>query len=346
VNILELITKESGYRFRRETAKEYGGPCPFCQMGEDRFNIWPETGRYWCRQCGKSGDAIQFMREYRQMTFRDAVAYLEQVGVSTASNRRDVDVQPVKDVSIQTVSLPNEQWRERGWDFVMDCQRRLMEVNENPRARQWLNDQRGLTDETLWQYGIGYWPENQYEDQHKWGLDDRAKPVWLPKGIVIPWTSNDQLGGIRTRRPVGQPKYYWIPGGTGASLYGADLLTPERPAVLVEGEFDALTIRQNASDLVVAVATGSTMGARRVKWLARLALAPHVLVAFDADSAGEQASSYWLDALNNARRWRPYWDDANSLACDGADVRAWIQQGLSHYASNAENRDIADPLSS
>ena len=103
--------------------------------------------------------------------------------------------------------------------------------------------------------------------------------------------------------------------------------------MLVEGEFDALTIRQEASDLVVAVASGSTMGARRIKWLARLALAPLVLVAFDADDAGEQASNYWLDVLENARRWRPYWDDASGLAHDGADVRAWIQKGVEYYLS-------------
>ena len=101
--------------------------------------------------------------------------------------------------------------------------------------------------------------------------------------------------------------------------------------VLVEGEFDALTVQQEAGDLVTAVATGSTMGARRVKWLARLAPVPLVLVAFDADEAGEQAARYWTDGLEQARRWRPYWEDVNTLATDGVDVPAWVQAGLKHF---------------
>jgi hypothetical protein len=40
-----------------------------------------------------------------------------------------------------------------------------------------------------------------------------------------------------------------------------------RPVVLVEGEFDALTVQQVAGDRAVAVATGSTSGSRRPAWV-------------------------------------------------------------------------------
>jgi hypothetical protein len=66
----------------------------------------------------------------------------------------------------------------------------------------------------------------------------------------------------------------------------------------------------------------------RVKWLARLSLSPIVLIAYDADEAGEEASSYWTGALSNARRWRPYWADANDLAQAGVNLRSWVQAGL------------------
>ena len=76
------------------------------------------------------------------------------------------------------------------------------------------------------------------------------------------------------------------------------------------------------------VATGSTGGARRMHWLARLALCSVVLVAYDADAAGEAAAGYWVEVLDKARRWRPYWEDANAMAQDGADVRAWVAAGV------------------
>jgi len=63
-------------------------------------------------------------------------------------------------------------------------------------------------------------------------------------------------------------------------------------------------------------------------WLARLALCSVVLVAYDADAAGEAASGYWLEILDNARRWRPYWEDVNAMAQAGTDVRAWVAAGV------------------
>jgi hypothetical protein len=100
---------------------------------------------------------------------------------------------------------------------------------------------------------------------------------------------------------------------------------------MVEGEIDALTIQQTAGDLVVAVATGSTAGSRQAKWLAQLAIAPLVLVAFDVDAnqAGDRAASWWLQVLDNARRWRPEtYKDVNAMHTAGLDVRKWVQTGL------------------
>jgi phage/plasmid primase-like uncharacterized protein len=57
---------------------EYAGPCPWCG-GTDRFRVWPnegETGRYWCRQCQRSGDGIQFLRDVHGITYRDACRML------------------------------------------------------------------------------------------------------------------------------------------------------------------------------------------------------------------------------------------------------------------------------
>ena len=124
------------------------------------------------------------------------------------------------------------------------------------------------------------------------------------------------------------PAKYIGPAGSSNGLYNADALRAGFPAVLVEGEIDALTIAQHGAGLAVAVATGSTHGARRTRWLARLAVASSVLVCYDADSAGDGAAAYWLGALPGARRWRPYWQDANAMAQDGADLRHWLALGL------------------
>lgn len=43
----------------RQTKEEMAGPCPKCG-GKDRFRVWPETKKFWCRQCGWKGDAVDF----------------------------------------------------------------------------------------------------------------------------------------------------------------------------------------------------------------------------------------------------------------------------------------------
>lgn len=123
-------------------------------------------------------------------------------------------------------------------------------------------------------------------------------------------------------------KYVEVPGGSSA-LYNGDAVVPGCCVVLVEGYFDALAIQQHAGDLVVPVATGSTTRCRLVKWIARLALADTVLVAYDADEAGQDATEYWLKTLPNAKRWRPWWDDPNRLAMDGVDLKDWLLPALS-----------------
>lgn len=335
--ILDLIQRETGYTFRRKASTdggEWAGPCPFCRAGDDRFRVWPAKGRYSCiRHCGKGGDAIQFVREFKQMGFQAAKEYLEtnyQMATGESDNHNETDSRGK--AKSEPCQAPVPEWSDPAWEFVFDCQQHLMERDTNPRARAWLHERR-LTDDTLWAAGLGYNPADQYIDREAWGLPPatnekgNVKRLWLPRGIVIPWVIGGDLWGVRIRRPVGEPKYYWIPGGS-PGLYSADALTGALPAVLVEGEIDALTIAQEAGDVAAAVATGSTYGARHVRWLSRLALSPAVLITYDNDEGGEQAAGYWLDVLKNAKRWRPYWGDANGLAQEDVNVRNWILAGL------------------
>src|SRR5262245_45471092 len=115
-------------------------------------------------------------------------------------------------------------------------------------------------------------------------------------------------------------------GWSGANpLYNADGLRPDKPAILVEGEFCALTINQEAGDLITAVATGSTEASRADKWIDRLEACPLVLVSFDAEpDKGDRAAQVWLELLSNAKRWRPSLKDVNEMHMAGQDVRAWI----------------------
>jgi hypothetical protein len=69
-SLLALATQDTTLRHAASTGGgEWCGPCPGCG-GCDRFRMWPEKGRYWCRGCNKKGDAI--LRDFRGLSFREA----------------------------------------------------------------------------------------------------------------------------------------------------------------------------------------------------------------------------------------------------------------------------------
>ncbi|MDY7038361.1 MAG: helicase, partial [Thermodesulfobacteriota bacterium] len=74
MNVIDLLRKY--YEPRKVSAAkggEYQSACPGCGDGgkgkkSNRFHVWPEAnhgeGSYWCRQCGRAGDLIQFLRDF------------------------------------------------------------------------------------------------------------------------------------------------------------------------------------------------------------------------------------------------------------------------------------------
>jgi len=301
-----------------ESRKEVHGPCPFCG-GTDRFVIWMDADRYWCRQCGRSGNAIQFARDVVGLDFREAQ---ELVGGDTAPTR-SARTKRKRTLSNNGMPPTSRPWGERAAALAFVCQNALWATD---RPLTWLRDVRGLADETLGHFGIGYNATERHERGSEWGLD---KDVWIPRGITIPWYLDvpveNTLWNVRIRRPEGKPKYVGLPAaGNGLFNYADQVL----PALICEGEIDAMTVWQEASDLVLPLATGGTQNAHLSRWVARLARLPLVLIAFDTDAAGEATVQWWLECLKNAVVWPPTCHDINDMLTRGEDVRRWIQEGL------------------
>lgn len=324
-NFLDLIGQDTEMRRVASTnGGEFAGPCPFCG-GRDRFHAWPDhpsgKARFWCRQCEAAGDVVDYMRQKHGLSYREAC---EQLHIPPATAGRKLRPTPPSTRKAQLLAPPPAQWQEQALSFVEES-RVILWSAAGSRALAWLRDHRDLQDETIQAAGLGLNPEDRFQERQPWGLPENGKRVWLPRGVVIPWLINGDLWRVNVRRPAGEPKYIG-PAGWQNALYNADALTGERrPAALVEGEFDALTVQQEAGDLVNVVATGSTDGARRPRWIALLAQARSVLVSFDADEPGEKGAAYWLDTLPNARRWRPYFEDVNGMAQAGVSVRSWVE---------------------
>ncbi len=331
-NLLEVIGCDTQLKYVASTnGGEHAGSCPFCG-GEDRFRVWPNHngGRWWCRQCEKSGDLVSYQVEMGQID--KAQAYRLRHGDPVEPARKPTKTaKPAKPIPeserVDRATPPDARWQKRAFDLVAQAQNHLW-GDVAPRALGWLRN-RGLSDDTIRAGGLGYNPQDIYEPRADWGLPD-GKKIWLPRGVVIPWFIGTDIWRVNIRRPVkpGEEPKCVGPAGFTQGLYESDRIRFNKPALLLEGEIDALTVLQVAGDLVTPVATGGTGGARCARWVAKLALCPLVLVSFDADEAGEQARQWWLRQLKNGRYWRPYWSDANAMFQAGVDLRAWVITGL------------------
>jgi len=96
---------------------EWAGPCPWCG-GRDRFRVWPEKERYWCRGCGEQGDLIEYLRKRRGMTFRDAC---EAVGrpVPSRLGAQCALPGPTPEWRPADRPLPSKLWQARALSFYM-----------------------------------------------------------------------------------------------------------------------------------------------------------------------------------------------------------------------------------
>lgn len=294
----------------KRSGQEYHGPCPFCGQGKDRLFVRPEAGRWACRHCGAKGDAVNWLMQLREMSFVEACKELG-LALDKSQPKTRTPRQPLKRASqpVNTTTPSKEratlatldpEWKKAAIEFCKGANEWLF--LKSPRVMDYLKS-RGFTEDTLLSAWIGYNPKSR---KKMWGKTE----VWLPAGIVIPWAHWTSAGGItrvniRQDDPGEGPKYIQAAGGANW-LYNGDALRPDSTAVLLEGEFDALTIRQALARFgYIGVATGSATGARLTRWIAKLALCKQVLIPCDNDDAGHQAAAAWRMLLPENSRIIP-----------------------------------------
>ncbi len=307
--------------------------CPFHADGHTpSLTVKGEDDTYFhCFGCGKSGDSITWLREYRNLSYPEALAYLQ--GSCAPSPTR-----PVERPRTEPRPLPLDlqpAWRE----IIAVCEKQLWE-DVGARARAYLS-QRGLTEYTLHSpyYRLGY------------STGQKIAGVYVPAGIVIPCFNVtpdlqiDTIDYVKVRRRDNKPKYQKLPGG-GCDLRGLfgirlSIISAE-DVFLTEGEFDAMLLEQEAGDLVGVCTLGSASERFDFgRFGGRLLGAKHLFVAYDADTAGRKGAEYWQGLSSRIRlahipegthpKTEQPIKDITDLWQAGANLQDWVWQNLVDY---------------
>jgi len=308
--------------------------CPFHDDHEPSLFLTPDGEGFRCFGCNVKGDVFTWVMKRNNWDFSRAKQELAHLaGVSATDDaKRSLEARSATSYSLHSprpTKPPNSQWQETAWQFLVWAQEQLFSP-VGARTLDYLRDERGLDDDMIRRAGLGYNPKAWQRDAMRWGFSSGEFYLW--RGLTIPYVVGDNLWAIEIRDEDLEPgggKYKAVKGSKRV-LYNADLLRIDKPAVLVEGVMDALTLEQVADDLITACATGGANNAQKMRWAVRLALCPTVLVTFDEDDeAGMRARRIWKEALShNASVWLPRSHDVNAMHQDGLDVRAWVLSGL------------------
>lgn len=184
IDILSVI----GGNFKDKKAKdgEYAGACPFCMTGEDRFIVWtrPSDGSnpsYWCRQCDKKGDVVDYLREQRGMSFIEAVTSLGlQPDNSTNGTDSKRGYRDLSDYATQH-GLDAEDLIACGWQQVTHQDRPALEFKTIGGVRYRFLD--GETPSYKSEYGFTpSW--YQFSDKVIKQAKDTNSPIFLCNGEI------------------------------------------------------------------------------------------------------------------------------------------------------------------
>jgi DNA primase len=334
-NILSLIEAD-GVKLKKYGAT-YRGRCPFHDgKTETSLLVDADAGKFHCFGCDMHGDAIQWLRERRGLSFLEACDYLGH----DPGPRKEARPAPAAREP-KEAKTPSELWQSKARTFLDEAIKTLW-TPKGDKIRAWLHAEKGLKDATIKAAGLGYNLADIFEARGTWGLepvlknDGTERLQWIPAGLVIPLIINGDVLRLRIRRdnPGDGPRYVIVSGsGTAPLIIDQD----KGAAVIVESELDALLLSQEAGDIAIALAMGTATAKPDIKTHEILKDAPLILVSLDTDDAGTKASwKFWPDTYGKkARRWPTIGGkDASEARLNGLDLRTWIIAGL--YGTDAK----------
>ena len=331
MTLFDLI-QDDGIKLRRY-GKSRRGRCPFHNgKTETSLLVDADTGKYHCFGCDAHGDAIQWLRDKRGLSFVEARNFLGLESVPRSSSLRSAPTawEPKEG------KAPPDLWQAKAKAFL-DGAISCLWSRRGESMRAWLQKEKGLNDTIIKTARLGLNLADIYEPRGTWGLDPSLKDdgterrQWIPAGLVIPLISNGEALRLRIRRtdPGDGPRYVIISGSSSAPMaWGWDKAAA---FIVVESELDGLLLNQEAGDLAGVVAMGSAQAKPDRITHESLTAATVILVSLDTDDAGARAAwAFWPERYGGkAKRWPSIkGKDASDARLNGLDLRTWITTGI------------------
>lgn len=329
----------------------YVGCCPFHNEKTGSFTVSPAKGIYKCFGCGKGGNVVNFIMEHEQMSYVEALRHLA-ARYNILIEEKELSEDEKKEKSERESMLIVTNYAE---DFFVD---QLFNTDEGKSVGMGYLLHRGLDEETIRKFGLGYNPESwdsftrsALEKGYKKeflvktgltiesekGLFDRFRarvmfPIRDIAGKIIAFGGRIMTNDKKSAKYLNSPEseiYH-----KSRTLYGIYFakksIIQQNRCYLVEGYLDVISFHRKGIENTVA-SSGTSLTIEQIRLIRRLT--PNVTIIYDGDAAGIKASLRGIDlvleeGLNVRVVSLPSGEDPDSFALSHTpeELIAYIQE--------------------
>ena len=318
VNIADFIGQ---YVQLKKAGKNLFGLCPFHEERTPSFSVNEQKQIFHCFSCGRGGNVFSFIMDLENLSFPEAVVKVADFG--------HIDL-PASYTAQSQPAAPKDQQQADLLKLYADSAKMYQHILVNTElgepALKYLHE-RGLDDETIKTFGIGYAPANQllldffqehqtdYQLLRQSGLfienqagdlrdrfvDRVLFPIKDASGRVIAFS-----GRILKKSP-NEPKYLNSPEtklfNKRSVLFNFDLargpIRQQKSVVLFEGFMDVIAAYRSGIQNGVA-SMGTSLTDEQIYMLERVT--DTLYVCYDSDMPGQKATDRALKLLGGNSR--------------------------------------------
>ncbi|MBQ7620588.1 MAG: DNA primase [Treponema sp.] len=300
----DIVSIISNYTNLTQKGAQYWGCCPFHNEKTPSFTVDPIKKFYHCFGCGVGGDAVKFIMEMEKLSYPEALQELAKrhnieityEGGSFVPQKKDDDLDTIREVYNRITST---------FHYF------LTQTPQGKSALEYIKG-RGLTDETLAKFKLGYAPadrfwlkkflkEKNYSDAflEKTGLFSKKYPdlcIFAGRLIFPIFDRKGEAVAFGGRiLGDGEPKYQNTPELAHyhkretlyAFNFAKNAIHQQKTAILCEGYMDVIAYHQCGVNIAVAP-LGTSLTEQQLKILQ--GFCDTILLSFDSDGAGQKAT--------------------------------------------------------
>ena len=347
----DIVDVVSQYVKLTRRGSTYFGLCPFHNEKTPSFSVSPGKQMYYCFGCGAGGNVFNFVMEYENYTFGEALQHLaDRAGVQLPKIEYSREARQKAEERAALLEINKLAARY----FYYQLRR-----ESGKTAYAYLTG-RGLSEETIKKFGLGYsdkFSDDLYKflksknysdmllrDSGLFNVDERHgmyDKFWNRVIFPIMDVNNRVIGFGGRVMGDGKPKYLNSPEtkifDKSRNLYGLNVARTTRKnyLILCEGYMDVISMHQAGfTNAVASLGTALTSG--HASLLKRYT--QEVLLLYDSDDAGVRAALRAIPILREAGvtsrvvNLRPHKDpDEFIKALGGEEFEKRLEQAMDSF---------------